>query len=218
MDFHMDEDTKSLVEGLIDQVELGKQDRKVRARRGRPNAIEEGRLTIFELRADYVKSRSVRKTAENFSISPTTVKKYLKGNLKPVGRNLQGKAWNVKMRTPVHQWFVEHKDEKLPESPQRLAEMSGFTSRAISQYILKRRKAVVAYLRSLPEPNEHFVIYTDTLGRKLPSNLIKAYIIDVDPYSLDVRLSVLLTIGGQRTIITTLQAYLEYITGRSGVI
>lgn len=207
----MDPTTAEIVTKLTDDMVL--EDAKKRKPTGRPTLLEEKLFTLSDLRGYYKSSGSIRKTAVHFQISPTTVKKYLTGDLHRPGRPVQGQAWLAVNRTPVHAWFVAHRSDPLPKSLALLAEQSGFSSRTISKYLYIRKAAVLAYVQSLPAPNEKFILFNDIMDRRLPSNLIKSYQLEIDRFDCAVRLICVLTMGGQRTVILPLGKYVEMVSG-----
>lgn len=202
------QDTIELVIGLIDKAAS----EKLRLRRGRPTLLDEKRFTAPELRDIYSRLKSVRLTAEKLGISPTTVKKYIKGYAKKPGRNMVPQSWKASNRTIVHKWFVRHKNATLPRTAEALALMSGITTSTIIRYLGIRRKAVSDYLASLPSPTDFFNIYIDTENRKVPSTLIKTYTMEIDRFTLDVRLNCLLTSPGTRTIVLSLAEYIRIMS------
>lgn len=169
-------------------------------RPGRPTCLEAGVFSMAELRMVYAQCKSVRKTAERLKVSPTTVKKYLKGFANKPGRPIQPMAWQVRMRSEVHAWFVEHKNQQLPRTVREIAKLSGFSVNQISRYLRARKLAMESYLASLPKLNEVFIVFKDVEGRKVPTNLISDYTLDVDRISGTVTISLVLKFGGFRIV------------------
>ena len=167
---------------------------------GRPTCLQEGVFTIKSLRDMYQRTRSVRKTAAALGVSPTTVKKYLKGDAAPPGRPIQPLAWKAKCRSQVHDWFILQKNRQLPRTVREISELSGFSTAQINRYLWARKKAMESYLASLPPLNSFIAVLTDLSGTRVPTNLIKAWTYDIDKISGDVTISAVLTMGGMKII------------------
>jgi hypothetical protein len=182
---------------------------------GRLSCIAEGVFTLRQLREAYKKCGSVRATAEYLGVSPTTVKKYLKGGLLPRGRPIQPYLWKTAIASEVGQWFELHKEERLPSHPKDIAELSGFTVNQVRRFLYSRRKAAESYLKTLPEPTSKVIIFRDIEGNQVPSSFIKAFTTEVKLSSLDVTLNVVLTVGGQRVIKIPFREYEAALKGTS---
>ena len=167
---------------------------------GRPTCIEEGVFTMQQLRTLYAQTHSIRKVSAKLGVSPTTVKKYLKGQTARPGRPIQPRAWDVHSRSLVHEWFVANKNRQLPRTTREIAELSGFSVQQINRYLGVRKKAMESYLASLPPINSCVFILRDTEGMRVPTNLIKAYSLWVDRITGDVTISAVLKVGGHRII------------------
>lgn len=167
---------------------------------GRPTCIEERVFTMYQLQTLYAKHKSIRKVAQILNVSPTTIKKYLKGVAKDRGRPIQPKSWEAQIRSNVHAWFVEHKSEQLPRSTRELSRLSGFSKELINRYLWSRKKAMESYLASLPRLNEVIFVMRDINGGKVPSNLIASYVYSIERISGIVTISCVLKMGGHRII------------------
>lgn len=198
----------------LDPYEPTKDPRETRPT-GRPDCIAAGVFTLAELRAWYSMVRSIRKTAEHFKVSPTTVKKHLSGEVGKRGRPVQPKSWEVACRSPLHKWFTDHRDRHLPRDVKDLALMSGFSTRRISRYLNERRLAMLAFLETLPAPNSVVIVFRDVEGSKVPSNLLRAYTVDVDRFSGAVSLSGVLSPGGMRIIRVPFREYVAALRGEN---
>lgn len=183
-------------------------------RRGRPSALMMDHRFLKELKQTYAQLKSIRKTAEQLKISPTTVRKYIGPACQAVGRPAQPKAWQARDRTQIHAWFVRHKDETLPITIPALARYSGFKPNQVSRYLKRRHDAVLAYLMSLPDPREGFILFNDTMSRRLPSPLIKSFILQVDRFTLVVTMNCLLKQGGARQVQLGFQEFVDKLTSR----
>lgn len=177
--------------------------------RGRPSVVDEGRFSLEDLKKTYQKLQSVKKVALHYGVSPTTVKKYLAGHLKKPGRPPQPQAWKLRHRSPIHAWFVQHRDKRLPNQTSDLSRLSGFSVRRINLYLNKRRKATQEYLKTLPEPYELDVIYVDILDRKIPPIMIDQYTVSVDKFNLDLIFSFVLVTGGLSTVVVPFLKYID---------
>ncbi len=167
---------------------------------GRPTCLEEGIFTLEGLKMIYARTKSVRKTAQLLGVSPTTVKKYLKGNLQKPGRPLQPRSWKSEYRSEVHKWFVEHRNQQLPRTTYELSRMSGFSVRQINRYLSARLKAMYSYLATLPPLNSVLIVFKDVNGNNVPTKLIRDYLYSINRITGDVTISCVLTVGGQRII------------------
>jgi len=181
---------------------------------GRSTLLEQDPNFATNLLKVYYNCRSIRRTAESMKISPTTVKKYLKGRTYPVGRPAKPKAWTAKNRTPVHAWFVNNRNEPLPQNIPDLARFSGFGQKTISRYLKKRHDAAFEFLRSLPDPRNNYILFEDTLSRRVPSPLIKSFTLEVDRFTLNIKMLCILKPGGQRTVSIPFREYVFKVTGR----
>ena len=193
---------------LLDNEERTRYENRNCRSRGRPSVLEEKRFTYEQLLHTYRKLKAIRKVATHYGVSPTTVKKYLKGQLNPPGRPPQPQAWKARLRTPIHAWFVENRHERLPASLKELSELSGFSSKRLGAYLAKRRKACFEYVKTLPEPTALETLYVDTNGRKVPTSLIDQYTVTVDKFNLDLWFRFVLLSGTQRTVVVPLREYL----------
>lgn len=182
--------------------------------KGRPTMLAMDHQFLRELRQTYERERSIRRTATALGISPTTVKKYLGGAVAKVGRPVQPKAWTAQDRTSIHKWFVNHKDEPLPLNTPSLAKYSGFKRAQVTRYLRRRHDAVLAYLQALPDPRDGFILFEDTLSRRLPSPLIKSFTLDVDRFTLVVTMNCLLKAGGVRLVKMGFKQYVDKLTGK----
>jgi hypothetical protein len=182
--------------------------------RGRPTLADQQLLSPKDIEDYYTSVKSIRKTASYFRISPTTVQRYLKHVHKTLGRSPQPFSWKAICRSKVHQWFLSHPFDRLPENLSDIAKITGFDKSILNSYLNRRRNAVLDYLRTLPKPSESIILFTDLDGFKVPSNLIHAYTLDVNKYTCDITLSCVLTTGGQRTIKVPFHIYSEALQGR----
>ncbi len=178
-----------------------------RSSRGRPSLQDEGYINPSVLESEYKALHSIRKVALLHRVSPTTIQKYLKGTQKPLGRPPTYLPWEALSTTPIHAWFVAHRDEHLPRDIQRLSRMSSFTVRQIRYYLTARQTGLTQYLLSLQDPRHMVLVLQDVYGNRVPTNLIKDYSLLLDLYTCDVTLSCVMTFGGMRTITIPYREY-----------
>ena len=166
-------------------------------RSGRPTILEERGLTPERIYEVYLEEGTCDKAAERLKISDRTVSKYVRsmGILPTFGRPTQTKSYRTSRPSPLLDYFVQHRGI-VPRSVKKIAEETGYSPRAVSMFLSRRKKAAMDQLKELERLNEIDRLLVDTRGRKILSGNIVNYSITLDTYSLNARIAAVLKVGG----------------------
>lgn len=113
---------------------------------GKPKIMQKRKdLFIEKVWRAYQSFGSCRKAAPYLGVSYQTVRRYLKEAgyelHKRGGEHAKGKSIPSYHFGCLANWLREHPGEKLPRSPQDIAELTGCSLNAVKSYLYRRRKA-----------------------------------------------------------------------------
>lgn len=180
-------------------------------KKGRPDILEERHMTLDDLVAVYRSHKSLRKSAKELKMSPTTLLKYLTyaEACGPVGRPTNPYPWKRADHHPLRDWIAKQ-DRPIPRSVARISELSGVPRKGVYKYLAQRRQAAVAYLKTLGDIRSlGGISLRDVAGRVIAAGMISQHEMDVDKFSLVVTLNVVLNFGGKATIRLPFSRYRE---------
>lgn len=169
-------------------------------RAGRPSIFDEG-LTMDDLLKVYKQGLSCRKAAQVLGISPRAYRKYLhrEGLSTTFSKPTPGVSIEFSNGYRIPQlllWVRENPHKKLPRNMQKIALVTGIPFGTVRSYLRRRQRRLAAWVRSLGDLRElEGTVLLDDTSRHIPVELISTYTLGVDPYDLQVKISLVLKGG-----------------------
>lgn len=150
--------------------------------------------------AAYNHYKSSREAAAALDISHMSVLRVVKAaGIKPEGKGCpkallpeDRKHWK---NGTFYRWLEQNPDEVLPRDMKAIARMSGCSYSSVTSYYYRERKALKAFLSSIPDMRDFDLTLRSIDGELYSTNQLSKYSFRVDRFTLDVLLAG--TVGGR---------------------
>ena len=172
---------------------------------GRKSFYQKHNCTEVELLFKYRALGSVKKTAEYYSISTKTIRKYLhKAGVFPTRgvKTILSQDPAILDKGCLAQWLRQNLNVSLPHSYNAIASLTGCTKDEVKGYLYRKREAIRKWLLSLPDLRTLPLVFQSDLSIRVPSKGFAKYKYHLNKYDLSLKIIAWMKPLNRKVIIT----------------